>query len=164
MISVLVNFYKNTLLKDYIIWMCIWRLGLIICHLMYLRNVPLCWYHHWHISLREALILAVYLLNGSKVTWCRFIKSDTSQVCNYRPISLLCIVSKVMEKCLHNNIIDSIKPLIHPLQHDFMNGKSCTARLLDVYGNVGRCLDEGKQMDMIFLYFSTAFNSVNAAT
>ena len=42
-----------------------------------------------------------------------------------------------------------------------MNGKSCTTQLLDVYENVGKCLDEGKQMDMIFLDFSKAFDSVN---
>ena len=88
-------------------------------------------------------------------------KGDKCQVCNYRPISLLCIVSEVMEKCLYNNIIDSIKPLIHPLQHGFMNGESCTTQLLDVYENVGKCLDEGKQMDMIFLDFSKAFDLVN---
>ena len=87
-------------------------------------------------------------------------KGDKSQVCNYRPISLLCIESEVMEKCLYSNIIDSIKPLIHPLQHGFMNGKSCTTQLL-VYENVGKCLDHGKQMDMIFLDFSKAFDSVN---
>ena len=64
-----------------------------------------------------------------------------------------------MEKCLNNNIIDSIKPLLHPLQLGFMNGKSFTTQLLDVYEHVGKCLDEGKQMDMIF--FSKAFDSVN---
>ena len=55
-------------------------------------------------------------------------------------------MAKVMEKCLYSNIIDPIKPLLHPLQHGLMNGKSCTTRLLDVYENVGKCLDEGKQM------------------
>ena len=52
------------------------------------------------------------------------------------------------------NIIDSMKPLIHPLQHGFVNGKSCTTQLLDVYENVDKCLDEGKQINMIFLDFS----------
>ena len=88
-------------------------------------------------------------------------KGDKSQVSNYRPISLLCILSKVMEKYIYNHIIDTVKPLIHPLQHGFMNGKSCTTQLLEVYDNVGKCLDGGKQMDMIFLDFSKAFDSVN---
>ena len=64
-------------------------------------------------------------------------------------------------KVYYNHIIDTVKPLIHPLQHEFMNGKSCTTQLLKVYENVGKCLDRGKQMDMIFLNFSKAFDSVN---
>ena len=64
MIYLVLNFHKNTLLKYYITRMRIRRVGLTICHLMCLRNVPLCWHHHWHISLRED----VYLLNGNKVT------------------------------------------------------------------------------------------------
>ena len=44
-------------------------------------------------------------------------KGDKSHVSNYRPISLLCIVSKIMEKYIYNQIIDSVKPLIHPLPH-----------------------------------------------
>ena len=88
-------------------------------------------------------------------------KGDKSQVSNYRPISLLCILSIVMEKYIYNHIIDTVKPLIHPLQHGFMNGKSCTTQLLEVYDNVGKCLDGGKQMNMIFLDFSKAFDSVD---
>ena len=42
-----------------------------------------------------------------------------------------------------------------------MNGKKCTTQLLEVYDNVGKCLDGGKQMDMICLDFSKAFDSVN---
>ena len=42
-----------------------------------------------------------------------------------------------------------------------MNGKSCTTQLLEVYENAGKCLDGGKKMDMIFLNFSKAFDSVN---
>ena len=88
-------------------------------------------------------------------------KGDKSQVSNYRPISVLCILSKVMGKYIYNHIIDTVKPLIHPLQHGFMNGKSCTTQLLEVYDNVGKCLDGGKQMNMIILDFSKAFDSVD---
>ena len=64
-------------------------------------------------------------------------KGDKSQVSNYRPISLLRILSKVMEKYIYNHLIDTVKPLIHPLQHGFTNGKSCTTQLIEVYDNVG---------------------------
>ena len=82
-------------------------------------------------------------------------KGNKSQVSNYRPISLLCIVSKVMERYIF------VEPLINTHQHGFMTGKSCTTQLLSVYDTVGKHLDEGKQTDMIFFYFSKAFDSVN---
>ena len=36
----------------------------------------------------------------------------------------------------------------------------CTTQLLTVYDEIGTHLDEGKQTDMIFWNFSTAFDSV----
>ena len=35
---------------------------------------------------------------------------DLSKIKNYRPISLLCILLKVMESILYNNIIDFVRP------------------------------------------------------
>ena len=88
-------------------------------------------------------------------------KGNKSQVSNYRPISLLCIVSKVMERYIYNSVYNIVEPLINTHQHGFMTGKSCTTQLLSVYDTVGKHLDEGKQTDMIFFDFSKAFDSVN---
>ena len=87
-------------------------------------------------------------------------KGNKSQVSNYRPISLLCIVSKVMEIYIYNSVYNIVEPLINTHQHGFMTGKSCTTHLLSVYDTVGKHLDEGKQTDMIFLNCSKAFDSV----
>ena len=86
-------------------------------------------------------------------------KKDKSQVSNYRPISLLCIVSKVMERYIYNIVFKVVRPIINTNQHGFMNGKSCTTQLLTIYDEIGKHLDEGKQTDMIFLDFSKAFDS-----
>ena len=88
-------------------------------------------------------------------------KGNKSQVSNYRPISLLCIVSKVMERYLYNSVYNIVEPLINTHQHGFMTAKSCTTQLLSVYDTVGKHLDEGKQIDMIFIDFSKEFDSVN---
>ena len=88
-------------------------------------------------------------------------KGDKSQVSNYRPIALLCIVSKAMETYIYNNVFKVVEPIINTNQHGFMNGKSCTTQLLTVYDEIGKYLDEGKQTDMIFLDFSKAFDSVD---
>ena len=88
-------------------------------------------------------------------------KGDKSQVSNYRPISLLCIVSKVVERYIYNNVFKVVEPIINTNQHGFMNRKSCTTQLLTVYDEIEKHIDEGKQTDMIFLDFSKAFDSVD---
>ena len=80
-------------------------------------------------------------------------KGNKSLVSNYRPISLLCLVSKVMERNIYNSVYNIVEPLINTHQTGFMTGKSCTTQLLSVYDTVGKHLDEGKQTDMIFLDF-----------
>ena len=43
---------------------------------------------------------------------------------NYRPISLLPIVSKVLERCMGNRFYDHLKDLISVLQHGFLPNRS----------------------------------------
>ena len=88
-------------------------------------------------------------------------KGDNSSVTNYRPISLLCVVSKIMERCIHNCISLFVRPLIHPCQHGFVKATSCTTQLLHVYDVIVKTLDKGEQTDIIYLDFSKAFDSVN---
>ena len=49
---------------------------------------------------------------------------------NYHPISLLCILSKVKEKLIHNKIVNTVTKLISPLQFGFMRGRSPLQQLL----------------------------------
>jgi hypothetical protein len=60
-------------------------------------------------------------------------KGDKSHVKNYRPISLLATVSKVLERSIFNKIYPSLVNKIHPLQHGFVKGRSCATQLLKVY-------------------------------
>lgn len=87
-------------------------------------------------------------------------KGDKNLVSNYRPISLLNIVSKIMERCVFNYLCDILWPKIHHLQHGFMKGRSCTSQLIRVYHNISAILDKGGQVDIVFLDFSKAFDSV----
>ena len=54
-----------------------------------------------------------------------FKKDNKEQAENYRPISLLSIVSKVMERCLFNAIRDHVFNLIGACQHGFIAERSC---------------------------------------
>ena len=75
---------------------------------------------------------------------------------NYRPISLLPIVSKVLEHCV---AIDFT--IISVLQHGFLPNRSCVTQLLLVLHTVGQSLDNNIQSDMIYLDFAKAFDTVD---
>ena len=79
---------------------------------------------------------------------------------NYRPISLLCIVSKVLERALLNQIKSEILPLITQFQHGFLGGRSTETQLLHVYNYINSILDSSGHADIIYLDFSKAFDSV----
>ena len=80
---------------------------------------------------------------------------------NYRPISLLPIVSKVLERCVFCNIKVHLFQLIQKSQHGFISGKSCITNLLEVLEFIGLELDAGGQIDVIYLDISKAFDKVN---
>ena len=80
---------------------------------------------------------------------------------NYRPISLLSIVSKVMERCMFNRIFPYLKEQIHPFQHGFIKGRSTATLLLQIYHKIGSILDNGGQVDVVLLDFSKAFDCVS---
>jgi hypothetical protein len=50
-------------------------------------------------------------------------KGEKSQVENYRPISLLSIISKVLERCVLRNLRDYLLELINDSQHGFYSWK-----------------------------------------
>ena len=88
-------------------------------------------------------------------------KVDKEYVENYRPISPLCIVSKVFERCVLNNIREHIYQEIKTSQHGFTRGKSCVTDLLEALNYIGSVLDTGGQIDTVYLDVSKAFDIVN---
>ena len=55
---------------------------------------------------------------------------DRSMINNYRPISLLCAISKVLESLIYNGIIDFVSKAINESQFGFLRGKSTIHQLL----------------------------------
>ena len=82
---------------------------------------------------------------------------------NCRPISLLPIISKVLERCVCNRLYGHIRHMVHQNQHSFLHGRSCTTQLLSTLHDIGQLLDNNIQTDVLFLDFAKAFDSVDHA-
>ena len=103
-------------------------------------------------------------LDWTKANVCPiFKKGDNSNPANYRPISLTCILCKVLEHIVASNICKhfSENNILYDLQHGFRDERSCETQLLQLIEDISRNLDQGLQSDLILLDFSKAFDKVN---
>ena len=82
---------------------------------------------------------------------------------NYRPVSLTSVPGKVMEQIILGEITQHVRGIqgIRPSQHGFMKGRSCLTNLISFYSWVTRLVDEGKAVDVVYLDFSKAFDTVS---
>ena len=81
------------------------------------------------------------------------------EVSNCRPISLLPLVSKVLERRIYDRVINHIAAQLHKLQFGLSKGKSTTAQLLQVLHNIGEKLDKRVQVDAINVDFANVASS-----
>ena len=84
-----------------------------------------------------------------------------SYIENNRPISLLSLVSKTLQRCVLKQLLLRVRHLIHQNQHGFLPGKSCTTHLLATFNNIGSRLDKGEEIDIFCKDMSKAFDRVN---
>ena len=89
-------------------------------------------------------------------------KDDSSPVSNYRPISLLSALGKVMEKIVHKHMFNFFlnQHAITCLQSGFIPGDSTVNQLVDIYNTFCKALDDGKEVRAIFCDVSKAFDRV----
>ena len=91
-----------------------------------------------------------------------FKKDDPSVVSNYRPISLLSKVGKVLEKIVHKHLFNFIRDdnILKTLQSGFSPGDSKVNQLVDIYNTFCHSLDQGKEVRALFCDISKAFDRV----
>jgi ribonuclease P/MRP protein subunit RPP40 len=89
-------------------------------------------------------------------------KDKHSEPSNYRPISLTSQICKLFEAIIRDSIVDHLEHnnLINGSQHGFRRGRSCLTNLLIFLDKVTRLVDEGKDLDIIYLDFAKAFDKV----
>ena len=87
---------------------------------------------------------------------------DKTEPLNYRPISLTCILCKVMDHIIASNLSSHLNKhnVLYELQHGFCEKRSCETQLIQLVDDLGR-LSLGKQTDLILLDFSKDFDKVN---
>ena len=82
---------------------------------------------------------------------------------HFRPISVLPVLSKVLERVLHNQIQSHLMKynLLCPHQSGFCEGYSTQDALLHVTDNWLKAMDEGKYTSAVFLDLAKAFITVD---
>ncbi len=90
-----------------------------------------------------------------------FKKGDKADILNYRPISLLCLPSKILERCIFNHLYSHLSHVIVENQHGFRKQHSTVTQLLQFMDDIHKSLDKAGQIDLIYLDFAKAFDSVN---
>ena len=90
-------------------------------------------------------------------------KDDASQFENYRPISLLPVISKVFEKVVHKQVYDYFvsNNLFFRNQYGYRKYHSTEHAALELVDRIYESLDKGEIPITIFLDLSKAFDTIN---
>ena len=91
-----------------------------------------------------------------------FKKGQKYDPANYRPISLTCVTSKLMEHIICSNLMEHVSQnnILYSLQHRFRERRSCETQLIEFVNDVVSSIQDGLQTDVCVLDFSKAFDKV----
>ena len=88
-------------------------------------------------------------------------KDDSNNICNYRPISLTCICSKIMERVIYAELLKHTLHLIDDRQHGFLHNRSCATNMINLIDSLSTAVLNNTATDIIYFDFAKAFDSVN---
>ncbi|RMC20752.1 hypothetical protein DUI87_01604 [Hirundo rustica rustica] len=82
---------------------------------------------------------------------------------NYRPVSLTSVPGKIMEQFILSVITQNLQDGqgLRSSQHGFRRGRSCLTNRISFYDQVTRLVDAGRAVDVVYLDFSKAFDTVS---
>ena len=92
-----------------------------------------------------------------------FKKGDQSDIQNFRPISVVSVFSKIVERVIYNKIISFFEKnnILSNMQHGFRTGRSIETATASFFKYVYEEVDMGKHVVSIFFDLSKAFDLVN---
>ena len=88
---------------------------------------------------------------------------ERQYVTNWRPISLLALPGKLLEKIVHKQLYAHLRSqnLLSEKQHGFTKCKSTSTAVQDLMSYVCECINESKLCSGIYIDLSKAFDSLN---
>ena len=90
-----------------------------------------------------------------------FKKGDAMNVCNYRPVSILPIVSKIFEKEMVRQLENYFEDILSPYISGFRKTHSCETVLIRMVEHIKKSLDHGKIVCAILMDLSKAFDCIS---
>ena len=91
-----------------------------------------------------------------------FKKGSRKDPSNYRPISLTSICCKILESLIRHSLTAFLEEqsFLSKKKHAFIRGRSCLTNLLECFESWTGALDEGFGVDVLYLDYKKAFDSV----
>ena len=88
---------------------------------------------------------------------------EEDMVVNYRPVSLLMTISKVLEKIMYNKMYGflSCNNIFFDSQYGFWSKRSCEHVIMEMAGHVLQAKNEGKHSMGVFLDLSKVFDTLD---
>ena len=151
------------IIRNNTIWRALHRYNVI--HVTFLTHSLLCFIQY---NTRTSIVRNY---NVAYLSYCYFLsqwkdgnvtpiykKDEKSLPSNYRPITLLSLVGKLMERCVRKRLYNYTRTyrLITPLQSGFIQGNSTTYQ----YNTFCEAVDSGKEIRVVFCDVSKAFDRV----
>jgi hypothetical protein len=92
-----------------------------------------------------------------------FKSGDNTKLINYRPISILPVLSKILERLIYNRMIKFIDKysILTTSQYGFRSGHSTNSAIIDLINTVTKHMDSGDKVAGLFIDISKAFNSLD---
>lgn len=87
-------------------------------------------------------------------------EGDRQDVTDFRPVTILCAISKIFERLVYDELFSKIKNKIHESQHGFFAKKSTLSNLLEFVTPVSQSMTNGGQVDVLYTDFSKAFDRI----